>query len=157
MLSVDWILVADRTRAHLLHALPHGLRPYPTLASFVHAEGRQLSQERDSDVSGRVQHPGGARSTVEPHEDRWHVESRRFAKQLVEALDRDRQQGRFDRLIVVAPPAFMGVLREHWPSPVRERIVAEITEDLLPLPEKELQSRLAEIVGSAHTDSGPGR
>jgi len=148
MLTVDWILIADRSRAILFHALPHGLRPYPALASFVHAEGRMSPQERDSDVSGRIQHPGGARSTIEPHEDRKHVEARKFARQLVETLGRDRQNGRFDRLVVAAPPAFLGVLRETWTPLLRERIAAEVAEDLLPLPEKELQTRLSGLVAS---------
>ena len=78
-------------------------------------------------------------------------------RDIVEALDRDRQQGRFDRLFVVAPPAFMGVLREHWPAPLRDRIVAEVTEDLLPLPEKNLQSRLAEIVAATRNESDSPR
>jgi protein required for attachment to host cells len=153
MLTVDWILVADRSRAVVLHALPHGIRPYPTLANFVHAEGRQRPHDRDSDVSGRIQHPGGARSTIEPHEDRWHVEARRFAKVLTEALDRDRLNGRFDRLFVVAPPAFLGVLRETWPGALRDHIAAEFAEDLLPLPEPELQSRLSGIVSANRSET----
>jgi protein required for attachment to host cells len=148
MLTVDWIFIAHRTRASILHALPHSLRPYPTLASYIHGEGRLLSQERDSDVSGRIQHPGGARSTIEPHEDRWHVESRRFAKELTDILERDCQSGRFDRLFVIAPPVFLGVLRETWPLLLRDRIVSEVAEDLMPLPEKELQSRLSDIVAT---------
>jgi len=153
MLTVDWILVADRSRGIVLHALPHGVRPYPTLASFVHVEGRQTPQERDSDVSGRIQHPGGARSTIEPHEDRWHVEARRFAKKLADFLEHDSLNGRFDRLIVIAPPAFLGVLREAWPPHVRDRIVCEIDDDLLPLPESELQTRLANIVASTREEA----
>jgi len=153
MLTIDWILVADRSRASILHALPHGLRPYPTVANFIHAEGRLLPQERDSDVSGRIQHPGGARSTIEPHEDRWHVESRRFAKELADVLERDRQNSRFDRLLVIAPPVFMGVLRETWPTLLRECIAIEVTQDLMPLPEKELQSRLSEIVAKVREET----
>jgi protein required for attachment to host cells len=157
MLTVDWILVANRSRAAILHALPHGVRPYPTLASYIHAEGRLRPQDRDSDVAGRAQHPGGARSTVEPHEDRDHVEARRFAKLLVEVLDHDRQHNRFDRLFVIAPPAFLGVLREAWPNPLRERILLELNEDLLPLPEPELQSRLTQIVTAKREQDAAAR
>jgi protein required for attachment to host cells len=157
MLTVDWILIANRSRASIVHALPHGVRPYPTLASYIHAEGRLRPHERDSDVSGRIQHPGGARSTIEPHEDRDHVEARRFAKQLVDVLDRDRQNGRFDRLFVIAPPAFLGVLRETWPNPLRDRIALELNEDLLPLPEHELQTRLVQIVTAQREQESAAR
>lgn len=146
MKTVDWILLADRSRALILHALPDNLGPYPTLASFVHPEGRLQSQERNSDTGGRVSLPGGIRSTVEPHEDRWHVEARRFAKELGESLQQARQQGRFDRLFIVAPPAFLGVLRESLPVTVQKAITADLTEELLSLPEHEWQSRLEKMV-----------
>lgn len=148
MTSIDWILIADRSRAVILRALPASTHPFATVASFVHSEGRLRPRDQDSDVPGRVQHPGGARSTVEPHEDRWHVEARRFAKQLTEALQREHQSSRFDRLFVVAPPVFLGVLRKEWPSALRNCIAAELAEDLMPLPEHERQSRLAAVVAA---------
>lgn len=146
MATNDWILIADRSRAEVLHVLPNGMHPLPTLASYVHAAGRLRPQERDSDVSGRVQHPGGARSTVEPHEDRWHVEARRFAKELAENLEHEHQQRRFDRLIVIAPAPFLGVLREAWSPVLRTCILTEWTEDLMSLTEPERQTRLAEMI-----------
>lgn len=149
MPSVDWILIADRSRAVIVHALPEGAHPFPTLASYVHSEGRLRPQDRDSDVRGSVLQPSGAHSTIEPHEDRWHVEARRFAKQLVEALEHEHQNRRFDRLMIIAPAPFMGVLREAWPRDLQACILAERTENLLPLSESERQSRLAEIVESS--------
>jgi protein required for attachment to host cells len=148
MPSVDWVLVADRSRASLLHALPNGLRPWPTLAGFVHEEARLTPQERDTAAPGRVMHPGGARSAVEPHEDRSHVEARRFAAQITEHLDRERLNRRFDRLVVVAPPMFLGVLREASSAPLRAMTAIEFDRDLIPLPEAELQQRLFTIVAS---------
>lgn len=150
MSTVNWILIADRSRAVILHALPDGMRPFPVLSSYIHAEGRLRSQDRDCDVGGRVQHPGGARSTVEPHEDRWHVEARHFASLLVETLEHEHQNGRFDRLIVIASAPFLGVLREEWSPGLRACILTEQAGNLLPLPESELQRRLAEIVESSN-------
>lgn len=69
-------------------------------------------------------------------------------------LDHDRQSGRFDRLFVVALPAFLGVLRETWPPLLRERIASEVAEDVMPLPEKQLQSRLSDIVAAVREQSG---
>lgn len=148
MSAVDWILIADRSRAVIVHALPDGMRPFPTLASYIHAEGRLRPQDRDSDVSGRTQHPGGARSTIEPHEDRWHVEARRFAKELVEALEVEHQNRRFERLVVIAPAPFLGVLRDEWPPTLRACIMKEQIENMLAIPESDRQERLAEIIES---------
>ena len=146
MSTVDWILIADRSRAMILHALPDGMRPFPTLSSHIHAEGRLRPQDRDSDVSGRLQHPGGARSTVESHEDRWHVEARRFAKELVKVLELEHQNRRFERLVVIAPAPFLGVLREEWSPTLRACIFKEQVENMLTLSESVRQERLASMM-----------
>lgn len=145
---VTWILIADRTRAEILHALLDGLGPYPTLQSFIHAEGRMLPQERDSDSAGRVQLAGGARSSVEPHEDRWRVEAQRFAHQIIADLDQARHDRRFDRLIVIAPPPFLGVLRATMPDTLHRCVVHEENGNLLQLSETEIQQRLRGIVAN---------
>lgn len=149
MPTIDWILVADRSRARLLHVLPQGARPWPTLASFIHAAGKLNRQDRETDVPGRMQLPGGPRAAVEPHEDPEHAEARRFAAQLAAHLDRARQEGRFDRLIVVAAPMFLGVLRESWPPPLRSRIALEVDRNLAGLSDSVLQVRLSSLVAAA--------
>lgn len=143
---VTWVLIADRTRAEILHALPENLGPYPTLQCFTHEEGRMLPQDRDSDAPGRMQLAGGMRSAVEPHEDRWHVEAQRFAQRLVTFLDQARHDRRFDQLLVIAPPAFLGVLRAAMPEVLHRCVVHEEGMNLLPLSPSELQQRLREIV-----------
>jgi protein required for attachment to host cells len=146
--TVDWVLVADRTRARLLHALPKDLGASPTLAAFVHEAGRLQRRERESDIPGRIFHPGGARSLVEPHEDIEHRESRKFAAKICDYLDQACLEGRFDRLIVVAPPDFLGVLRDEWPEKVRARIVCELGKELAGLTDPQLQARLEEIMAA---------
>ncbi len=154
METVTWILIADRTRAEVLHVLPDGLGPYPTLQSFIHAEGRLLPQERESDSAGRVQLAGGSRSAVEPHEDRWRVEAQRFAHQIVADLDRARHDRRFDQLIVIAPPPFLGVLRATMPDVLHRCVVHEEGGNLLQLSEVELQKRLQDIVAVNTQNAG---
>lgn len=145
-MSVTWILIADRTKAKLVHVLPHGEGPFPELASLAHEAGRLQPRERDSSKPGRVIHPAGYASAVEPHEDRDHVESRRFAAEIVHHLDHCRQEGRFDQLMVIAPPKFLGVLRDAWPPPLQKLVHREIDQDLMTVPVAELQRRLEELM-----------
>lgn len=148
--TVDWVLVADRSRAKVLHVLPEGQKPWPVLASFMHVEGKQLPQDHDSDAPGRIFLPGGARSAVEPHEDRAHVEARRFATQLGDLLEHDRQERRFDRLFVVAAPMFLGVIRNCWPDTLRRTVAHEIDLDLMGLDDHALQDRLMQLLAEAN-------
>ncbi len=145
MPPVTWILVADRCRAKLLHALPDGQGPYPTLGCWSHEAGRLQPRERDAEEPGRVIHPAGYASAVEPHEDRDHVEARRFAKELVDHLEHSRQERRLDRLLVIAPPGFLGVLRDAWTPSLHAMIDREWNLDLSGLSEADLQRRLESL------------
>lgn len=148
MATNSWILLADRTQAKVLHVLEGGRGPFPQLACFEHEEGRQRLHERDSDKPGRVVHPEGGLSAVEPHEDREHVEAKRFAAQLVDHLEQNRQEGRFSQLFVVAPPKFLGVLRDAWTPSLRKLVTLESHHDLMTLPGAELQRRLEELISA---------
>ena len=145
---VDWVLVADRMRASLYRVSPKDAQPWTALASFVHVDSQALGVNHNGGPPGRVIHPGGARSAVEPHEDRAHVEARRFAVNLIEYLDRERHLGKFQRLTVVAPPMFLGVLRDASPSPLRIITALEVNQDLVSLPETDLRLRLGEILSA---------
>lgn len=153
MNTVNWILVADQTRAEVLHALPDDLGPFPILMSFIHAEGRLHPQERDSDAPGRLSTPGGAHTAVEPHEDRWRVEAQRFAQQIVAFLNQARHDRRFDRLIVIAPPPFLGVLRGAMPDVLHRCVMHEEGINLLQMSEEERQKRLREIAAQVASEA----
>lgn len=57
MSSVDWILVADRSRAVVLHVLPNQMKPFPTLLTLVHPQSRLRGRQVDSDASGSSSFP----------------------------------------------------------------------------------------------------
>ena len=54
---------------------------------------------------------------------------------------------RFDRLILVAPPGFLGDLREELPKGLKDKLVDEITSDLTNMPQQRLQTHLKNILG----------
>jgi protein required for attachment to host cells len=142
MSGVTWILVADRSRAKLLHRLPDGQVPYPTLHCWSHGPGRVRVSDRKSDQPGRVAHPAGYYSALEPHEDLDHVEARRFAAELTSYLEGCRLENRFDDLIVVAAPKFLGTLRESWSPVLGRMVVRELNADVTGLSDANLQSYL---------------
>jgi protein required for attachment to host cells len=141
-----WVLVADRSRARIFHAVPEVQPSYIVLANFDHPESRQKAQETESDSPGRVQLRGSARSAVEPHIDRTHLTAQHFAAELIEYLKVACQARRFERLVVVAPPLFLGTLRKMYTSQLQQKIVLEVSKDLVGVTEPDLQIRLADLV-----------
>lgn len=147
-MAVDWILVADRGRARVLHAIPDA-KVFPTLMTFVHPESDLTRQELESDDPGRMALEGSARSTFEPRTDHKHLTAERFAHELTEHLEQARQEGRFDRLFVVAPPLFLGELRKSWKHPLAATVAGEVHKELSGLSDHELMEHLRTVVAGA--------
>lgn len=149
MSTVDWILVADRSRARLLHAVPDAKPPFVTLSSFVHADSRLSRQDRESDAPGRLEMFTGAHTSVEPRIDEAHATAQKFARELIDYLEPACRDNRFDRLFVVAPPLFLGVLRDAWTPRLKRAVAGEFDKDLAAYPDADLHRRLTELLASA--------
>jgi len=55
----------------------------------------------------------------------------RFARQVAAALDAAHRRDGFDRTVLVAGPAFIGLLRSALSEPVRATLAAEVRKDLI--------------------------
>ena len=141
-----WILVADGARAMIvLNEGPgRGLKTVP---------GREIKIEnpptRDlgSDRPGRAQESiGGARHAIAPRAD-WHDQRKEeFARAVARTLDTDAAGGRFDRLVLIAPPATLGHIRAALKPATRKLVEGEINKDLTHLPVDELAPHLADVI-----------
>jgi protein required for attachment to host cells len=143
---IIWVLVADAARARLFQVEP----PQQTLSAAL---GRELigsnlpSREIASDRPGRTFDSGGeGRHAKEPPTDPARHAQQEFARDVVRLLDEHKESRAFDRLIVVAPPQFLGDLRALMPQQLRQAVSAEIAKDLSKLPLHELQDHLAEVL-----------
>jgi protein required for attachment to host cells len=143
---IIWVLVADAARARLFQVEP----PEQTLAPALAQEliGSNLpSREIVSDRPGRTFDSGGqGRHAKEPPTDPARHAQEQFAREVVRLLDEKRESRAFERLIVVAPPQFLGDLRAMMPQRLREAVSAEIAKDLSKLPPHELQHHLRDVL-----------
>jgi protein required for attachment to host cells len=53
-----------------------------------------------------------------------------FAREVAQKIEADRVAHRFDRLVLVAGPRMLGLLREELPQSCRDMLAAEIAKDL---------------------------
>lgn len=88
------------------------------------------TRQQGTDKPGRFSDASANhRSSVEPTD--WHqLEEDRFAGEVAEALYKAAHKGRYKKLVVVAPPKTLGVLRKEYHKEVSQRIVAEVDKDL---------------------------
>ena len=126
-----WIMAADSSRARIFEIAEAGRR-LREVGQFDHPEGRANNRELMSDADGRfsAKHagPGGDSSgqRVTPVEHGTEL----FSKTLARYLDKARNEHRYDKLYLIAPPEFLGLMRENLSKEVRKLTAEEINKDL---------------------------
>lgn len=129
-METTWILAADSYRARLFELPPRGeLRE---IGDFVHPAGRERERDLLADAPGRYFTKGRRDQTSanEPHTPAEQVEEEKFARQLAEELERGRTANRYDRLCLVAPPRFLGRIKEALGKEVGKRVSLTVPKDL---------------------------
>ncbi len=143
---MTWILVADGSRARLYA----NSGPGTGLEAITDQELKGLnlpSREIMADRPGRsFDSAGSGRHAMEPRSDARDIEKERFTRSLAELLDRERGEGKYERLVIVAPPRELGRLRAALPPAVQKCVTAELNKDLVQLGNKELTEHLAAVM-----------
>ncbi|MCC5793386.1 MAG: host attachment protein [Chromatiales bacterium] len=126
-----WVLVADSSAAHV-YSGKHLRAPLKRIESMEHEASRQRGVELMSDAPGRVHNRfGPGRHSLDPREQIRSEEAQRFARDLAARLASAHHEGRFDRLVIMAAPAFLGVLRTVLAKPLLDVLVAEVPKNLV--------------------------
>ena len=109
-MSNTWILVADAARARLFELTRKGADPVE-IACYSYPEGRSPGREQDHGRLPRVQESNSpSRHAIEPRTSLRDKHAHRFADTLSAVVQQGRQDGCYDKLILMGPPRFLGVL-----------------------------------------------
>jgi protein required for attachment to host cells len=137
-----WILVADSSVARIFVAKgPDG--PLAEIESLSHTASRLHDRDLASDRPGRTFDSVGAgrhskELGVSPKEE----EAVRFAEQLASRVNAARAANEIDRLMVVAAPRFLGLLRQRLDPPTHKIVAFELDRDLTRMGPEEIRSHL---------------
>jgi protein required for attachment to host cells len=130
-MATTWIVAADASRARLFE-ITDPERHLRAIEEFAHPEGRASNRELNTGAQGRYTGQGGnpgAHSATRQVSAVDH-ENELFSKTLARYLDKARSQHRYDKLYLIAPPEFLGLMRENLSKEVRKIIAEEINKDL---------------------------
>lgn len=137
-----WIVVANRAAARVFKASqPTG--PLEELDTFIHPEGRLQERELVTDRPGRAfDSYGTGRHGEDPATAATTHEAENFALELSRFLQKARTERRFDALMLMAAPAFLGELRDRLDVPTRDCITLEIDKNLVQRDAAEIRRHL---------------
>jgi protein required for attachment to host cells len=150
-MTTTWIIAADSSRARILQVMDRDAR-LAEVEDFVNPQGR--AHERDLMADGHPRWSGhggmgkpGGDSNSGPGSDRQETSPTEhaveiFAKQIGDYLDKARNDHRYDRLHLVAPPKFLGQLRKELGKEVQKLVTEELPKDLSWLDARDLEKKL---------------
>lgn len=137
-----WILVADASKARLFE-WPRKRAEPAELACYTYPDGRASGRRPERGRLPRVQESSNSsRHAIEPKTPLRDKHARRFADTLGAIVRQGRQEGRYDKLILVAPPRFLGALHDSLDEQTAACVVGEVRNGLLTLSPAELRPYL---------------
>lgn len=148
MTNNTWILVAHEAGARFFehHGRGEGL---VLVEDIDHADGRARDRDMASDRPGRSFRKNAgdpSRASVGQSESPQERAVSDFARVLADKLKDARVQNRYKRLVLVAPPRFLGLLRSSLDAPTTAAILASLDKDLATSQPSELVERLSDVV-----------
>ena len=142
-----WILIADASRASVF--VPHPDRKeLEPVREFSDPLGRAHSADLAADRQGRTRSatPGGNFTpAMTAHTDPRAAEAERFARHIAVQLAVAHGRHECDRLALIAPAQFLGLLRQALDGQVAKTVVSSLSADLTPIPHRDLWPHVDDV------------
>lgn len=141
-MKVMWILVANQAEAQIYSSdrPPGNLQ---LVGGLANKEGAAHSRDLISDAPGRgFDSIGSGRHAMEPNTGVKEEQRRRFVKEMVERLQTAYLKGVFDKLVLLAAPAVLGVIRKTLTADLEKIVIKEIPKDVIGQGVEKIQSQL---------------
>jgi len=116
-MAITWIVAADSARARVLQFADRG-HELMEVEDLLNPQGRLHERDVENDAEHQVD---------------------LFSKRVGEYLEKARSQHRYDKLVLVAPPKFLGRLRKQLGKEVEKLVTSELDKDLYRANARELE------------------
>ena len=124
-----WVIVADSSRARCFAMIED--RTLSEFESLVSPQQRLHEAELTSDRSGRTFDSGGQGShAMEPPQTVREHDAEEFARRLAARVEGGRVAGEIERLVLIAPPKFLGLIRSKLSEGSSRLVALSIAKDL---------------------------
>jgi protein required for attachment to host cells len=128
-MKLTWILVADNTHARIFTAdTPSSA--LEEIEDLTHVEGRLHDREMTTDLPGRIKSADGSGHALEQPTDPKHHEADNFAHRIAQHLEMAHNTNKFEQLLIIAEPSFLGLLRNRLPEHIKKHVCFELDKNI---------------------------
>jgi protein required for attachment to host cells len=130
-MPTTWVIAADGSRARIFEVSDDG-KKLQEIEDMLNPEGRELDHEIARDYEGRFYGKGERfmAHTNEPDATPKQHKVELFSKHLSRVVDQARKEHRFDKLRLIAPAKFLGLIHHDLSKEAQKMIDVEIPKDI---------------------------
>lgn len=142
-----WILVCDASRA-VLYGTEKREDEWQLLRALSEPESRMKTSELTPTEPGHAaKSKGGTRHTAfETETTAKGASIGRFAQKLADALDEGITGRQYDRLVLIAPPRFLGLVKQRLSAETAASLCATVSKDYTLCNAREVRERVQDKV-----------
>ena len=128
-MKLTYIVVADNVRARIFTAETPS-SSLQELDALAHMEGRLHDREMTSDLPGKIKGEGSIGHAFEQPTDPKKHEASLFAHRIAGYLEDARNDKKFEQLLIIAEPSFLGLLRNQMPEQLKKLVCFELDKNI---------------------------
>ena len=141
-MTTTWILTANRSSASLFESDWPG-KSMRRIQDIPHPQGRKQNRDIDTDKPGRsFDSFGQGRHAMSTEQEPTEHIAQQFAMDLAELLNKGRVTHAYVKLVLMAEPKFLGILRAALDKNTAALVVQTVNKELLNVKEEDLTKYL---------------
>jgi protein required for attachment to host cells len=144
-MKLTWILVADSARVRIFTTETPSYA-LEEIEDFSHTEGRLHDREITSDLPGKIKSARGGGHAFEQRTDPKKHEADAFALRIAKYLEEAHNANRFEQLLIVSAPTFLGLLRNHLSEQIKKLVRFELDKDISMLSAADIREHLPQYL-----------
>jgi len=149
-MKLTWIVVANNSLARFF-TVESESSPMTEIEALTHLEGRLHDRDITSDLPGKIKGEGAVGHAFEQPTDPKKHEADQFAHFVATHLEAAHNEHKFDQLLLVAEPSFLGLLRSHLSAQIKKLVCFELDSNIATLTPEEIRTHLPEYLPKLHS------
>jgi protein required for attachment to host cells len=146
MVMTIFVVVADAGRARIFSAIDKAA-PLTETKDLVNTATRLRDQDLIADGHGSgVDSAGHGKHTMGHENDAHKHQASEFSRQLADEIEKERGTGALLRIYIIAPPAFLGLIRSELTKASSELVEETIDKDLVQHSIDDIRSHLPKLL-----------
>jgi len=137
----SWVLVANGSQARLFN-LDQAKKNITLLKEFEHPESRMKTDKLSSDRSGNFGGSNIGSGSFNEATDPKSYEHERFAMELAKTLDEGRAANKFEKVVLVASPHFLGLLKQNMSDQLGKTVSHTIQKDYTAIHDRDMLGQI---------------